>query len=381
MQAHDTPAPSDCEFYHTMDIPGRGTVKGYWDLRGRESEYLGNVPLRGKRVLEIGPASGCLTIFMERQGAQVISLETSEDHPWEFFWNLTEGVPADLASKTAKHREHMLAIRKGYGLCRSAFSSKADVHFANAYDLPGSFGEIDIAVIASVLLHNKNPLRIVEQCARLARETVVIAEPYDARLGHLPCMNFLPRSNLRAWDTWWSFSPALFVQVLGSMGFTESRVSLYGQKWEDRTIDYFTVVASKPRESERSAESRRLAGEVDVKIDCATDRLRFSANDMTCLHVKVRNSGCEALPTAPPFPVNLSYHWRRATGELAVWDGVRTPLPWALGSGEVTVVPVSVCAPSKPGDYTLELTLVQEEVGWLDDKSPHLPLRISGRII
>ena len=73
----------DCTFYHTMDIPGYGTVKAHWDLRGREAEYLGNVPLRGRRVLEIGPASGCLSMFMEREGAEVLSLEADADHRWE----------------------------------------------------------------------------------------------------------------------------------------------------------------------------------------------------------------------------------------------------------------------------------------------------------
>ncbi|HEV2177439.1 MAG TPA: hypothetical protein VGW33_09595 [Terriglobia bacterium] len=32
---------SECYFYHTMDIPGYGCVKGEWDLRGREKDYLG----------------------------------------------------------------------------------------------------------------------------------------------------------------------------------------------------------------------------------------------------------------------------------------------------------------------------------------------------
>ena len=52
--------PADCYFYHTMDLPGHGTVTGEWDLRGREAAYLGNVDFQGKRVLEVGTASGHL---------------------------------------------------------------------------------------------------------------------------------------------------------------------------------------------------------------------------------------------------------------------------------------------------------------------------------
>ncbi len=365
-----------------MDLPAYGTVTGHWDLRGREAEYLGNVSLRGKRVLEIGPASGCLTVFMENQGAEVISLETSEDYSWEFFWNLTRDVPPDLASKVADHRKHMLAIRKGYALCLSSCSSKAGLHLGSAYNLPDSLGNVDVVVIASVLLHCKDPLRIIEECARLARETVVVVEPYDAHLGAGPCMNFLPNSNLHAWHTWWSFSPTLFVQVLGSMGFTLSKVNFHSQKFNnEQNVDYFTVVASKPPADVSPSESKPLGGLIDVSIQCATRQLKLSVNDLTYLHVKVRNSGSDVLPTIPPFPVNLGYHWRRETGQLDVWDGVRTRLPWALASGDVVDIPVTVRAPSQPGDYILELTLVQEQVSWLDDKSPNVPLRIPATIV
>ena len=45
---------ADCLFYHSMDIPGYGSVDGAWDLRGTVDEYLGGIDLEGKEVLEIG---------------------------------------------------------------------------------------------------------------------------------------------------------------------------------------------------------------------------------------------------------------------------------------------------------------------------------------
>jgi hypothetical protein len=44
---------SECLFYHSMEIPGYGLVEGQWDLRGRESAYLGGLDFAGKRVLEV----------------------------------------------------------------------------------------------------------------------------------------------------------------------------------------------------------------------------------------------------------------------------------------------------------------------------------------
>jgi 2-polyprenyl-3-methyl-5-hydroxy-6-metoxy-1,4-benzoquinol methylase len=65
----------ECHFYHSMDLPEYGPVDGEWDLRPGIDQYLGSVDLTGKRVLEIGPASGYVTMEMERRGASVVSVE------------------------------------------------------------------------------------------------------------------------------------------------------------------------------------------------------------------------------------------------------------------------------------------------------------------
>ena len=75
--------PRKCYFYHTVEVPGFGLLRGRLDLRGRERDYLGGVPLRGKRVLEIGPANGGLSFYMERQGAEVVAYDLSDRHGWD----------------------------------------------------------------------------------------------------------------------------------------------------------------------------------------------------------------------------------------------------------------------------------------------------------
>ena len=52
---------SECDFYHVMDLPDVGTVGGEWDLRQTVHDYLGRFPFQGKRVLDVGAASGFLT--------------------------------------------------------------------------------------------------------------------------------------------------------------------------------------------------------------------------------------------------------------------------------------------------------------------------------
>ena len=57
---------------------GVGKIIGLWDLRQTVDDYLGRIDFAGKRVLEIGPASGFLTIEMERRGADVVAVELPE---------------------------------------------------------------------------------------------------------------------------------------------------------------------------------------------------------------------------------------------------------------------------------------------------------------
>ena len=61
----------ECNFYHSTDIPGLGLVEGQWDLREGFDEYLGGYDFAGKRVLEIGPATGFLTFRIEKTAHQV----------------------------------------------------------------------------------------------------------------------------------------------------------------------------------------------------------------------------------------------------------------------------------------------------------------------
>src|SRR5580700_7017202 len=72
---------SDFTWYHAFELPDGTVLPGAWDLRGHESAYLGGVDVAGQRVLELGPATGYLTFYMERQGADVVAFEAGFDVP------------------------------------------------------------------------------------------------------------------------------------------------------------------------------------------------------------------------------------------------------------------------------------------------------------
>lgn len=81
----------------------------------------------------------------------------------------------------------------------------------------------------------------------------------------------------------------------------------------------------------------------------------------------VINPTSERLGSSRPAPVHLSYHWFDARGNIALFEGVRTPLIPSIEPGDSQAYEMKIGAPPAPGEYRLRLTLVQEGVAWFDD--------------
>src|SRR4029453_10356288 len=145
----------DCYFYHTMELPGYGVINGEWDLRRGVDEYLGNFSFAGQRVLEIGPASGFLTFEMEKRGAEVVSVEVTAEHPWDFL-----PYPAEKLQKVFGPPQWMQRLKNSYWFTHAAHQSKAKVYYGDVYNLPAALGEFDIALMSSILLHCRDPFRM-----------------------------------------------------------------------------------------------------------------------------------------------------------------------------------------------------------------------------
>lgn len=362
----------ECFFYHAMDLPDHGSVEGHWDLRGKELQYLGNVSLAGKRILEIGPASGHLSFFMEREGAEVVSVEAGENYPWELFWDIPDQGPAELSDKVASHREMMRRLRNSYWLAHGAFESNARVHYGSAYFIPPALGRFDISVLGCVLLHNKNPLQILENCARLTRDTVIVVEVFRETQLAQAAVVFQPKSNEPLWHTWWSFSPVYFVDILRSMGFSEHRVTFHKQICQGVPTDLFTVVASR---NPLSAASNDEA-QINVKLSSMIESLKVEAGELIKVPVSIVNRGEVPLSSSTQQPLLLSYHCRNEADEPVVWDGLRTSLPRILYPGDREDLLLTVRVPAEAGQYLLDITILKEHVTWYDDIIPGLPLGI-----
>jgi O-methyltransferase len=231
---------ADCYFYHTIELTGHGVISGDWDLRAGVDEYLGNVEFAGKSVLEIGPASGFLTFEMEKRGAEVVSVEVTAEHGWDF-------VPypsARLEEILGPRRIVMQQLKNSYWFSHAALHSKAQVYYGDVYNLPASLGEFDIAVMAAVLLHCRDPLRIVEQCAKRAK-SLIIVDKFHPDLEGAPGCRLAPTPENFLWHTWWHFSTQFFTQFLAVMGFTTTDPTTHEQFHRGRAHTLFTIVDTK----------------------------------------------------------------------------------------------------------------------------------------
>ena len=89
------------------------------------------------------------------------------------------------------------------------------------------------------------------------------------------------------------------------------------------------------------------------------------------LDVKVKNISNVLWPASESsdkgFPINLGNHWYRGE-EVLAWDDERVSLQRDLKPKEEVFLTLIANTPQHPGDYILELDMVQDRVAWFHDK-------------
>lgn len=247
----------ECYFYHTMDIPGHGEVTGEWDLRGGVDSYLGGVDFRGKRVLELGTASGFLCFEMEKRGAEVVSYDLAEDGEWD----IVPYAGQDYAAMDVARKEHIRKTNNSYWFSHRAFRSKARMVHGSVYAVPEQIGPVDVSVFGSILLHLRDPFLALQNALRLTKERVVVTDlvptlTYADRLLKVlrsipgmeglkasPSVSFLP--DYRTGEplmSWWRLSPEIIIEFIGVLGFEKEAVTFHKQEYQDCISDFYTVV-------------------------------------------------------------------------------------------------------------------------------------------
>ncbi|OIR10715.1 hypothetical protein GALL_74850 [mine drainage metagenome] len=123
---------------------------------------------------------------------------------------------------------------------------------------------------------------------------------------------------------------------------------------------------------DKTIATGKLAKDVaNVRIQVKGELRKLKINEQVVLPISIFNNGVESIPSQSKsgrwLKVYATYHWLKASGETAVWDGIRTELPADIKRGKSIDVALIVKAPSEPGKYSLVIDLVQEGVQWFAD--------------
>ena len=144
----------DFVWYHAFELPDGSVLPGAWDLRGHETAYLGGVDVAGKRVLELGPATGYLTFYLERMGAEVVSFEAGFDVSIDVlpFRGRDQSEEKLRVMQETIDRNH-----DAWWYLHRTLGSSAKFVQGSIYDMPADLGTFDITLVGAILLHLREP--------------------------------------------------------------------------------------------------------------------------------------------------------------------------------------------------------------------------------
>src|SRR5205085_9558276 len=140
-------SPDECFFYHTMELPGLGVVRGQWDLRGRFDEYVGGVDVSNKSVLDVGTATGFLSFEAERRGAsRVVSFDMSDVRQQTLLPFKDKLYYRDRERWAELYGAEMERWKNAYWLSHRLLGSRAEVFYGSVCEVPLELGRCDYDV-------------------------------------------------------------------------------------------------------------------------------------------------------------------------------------------------------------------------------------------
>lgn len=177
--------------YHRLPFDDNLFVEGDYDMHRYLPFYSLPDNLAGKSALDIGTASGFFAWECVRRGAIVTAIDI-----WE---NPLLLHIAPFATKPIRY------VR------------------TSIYDLTENFGQFDLVICGSLILHLPDPFGAVQRIRSVSADRAIIATtcPSDSEGNDRPICDFIGKKAV-AGDYWthWSLSAAALRQMMLSAGFT-----------------------------------------------------------------------------------------------------------------------------------------------------------------
>ena len=241
---------ADCDFYHASTLADGTVIPGPWDLRGGESNYLGNIDVAGDRVLELGPATGALTFYMEDEGAEVVGFDVGFD----VCGDMLPMPGLDLKRQQEDYVRVITPVQNSWWYLHKDRKSNAKVAYGNIYRLPGDFGTFDTSLFGAILLHLRDPFLAMQQAAaRTTRRIVVTDALQDPSLNPDDNLLRFASAGFENLTIWWTLTPGTIQRMLRHLGFDRQTTTFSSYKHylghdmsrDPIDIPMFTVVAER----------------------------------------------------------------------------------------------------------------------------------------
>jgi hypothetical protein len=214
------PPADECRFYHDLDLPHGETITGVWDIRGRFDEYIGNYPIAGKTVLDVGTASGFLAFSAEHAGALVTAAEARDARDIRLLHFRDSLYHRDRAEWLREYEKDLVRLKNGFWYVWHRLDSGVEVVYAPIDAFPLWRRRFDVVIVGAILEHLADPVSAIGNMASVAGEALIVAFTPVEETDEL-----LMRAANR-WDepvycyTWWTLSRGLYERVFANLGFS-----------------------------------------------------------------------------------------------------------------------------------------------------------------
>lgn len=203
----------DCNFYHTMEVNGE-TINAGWDLTDCIDSYLSHFDFKGKRVIDVGAASGQLSFQMERNGADVVSFDMPDGSYWDHL--IKRGY-------TPPKPERTNGLFNSYEYLHEKLKSKNKIFRANIYDrLPDEIGEFDVAVFGTILSHVRDPILALMNILYKVKDYAILINPFQENASFYRSHNG---------STWWMIGQKDIERIMLDIGFKMQTVTITNPRY------------------------------------------------------------------------------------------------------------------------------------------------------
>jgi hypothetical protein len=201
---------NDCRFYHTFNFDGKDKINAKWDLTNCIDDYLSNFDFKGKRVIDIGSASGYLSFEMEKKGADVVSFDMPDGSYWDHLIYPGYNKPKSKPSES---------LFNSYEYIHEKLSSKNKIFRANIYEqLPDEIGYFDVAVFGTMLSHVRDPILTLMNILLRVKDHAILINPFQ---NEKPTI--YKNHNGK---TWWMLCQEDIEKIMFDIGFQMEKVTI-----------------------------------------------------------------------------------------------------------------------------------------------------------